>query len=605
MQQNQQQQQRPPAPNQNQQQQQQGTRNADQERVAVAIEFVQQYYSKFATKTELHNREHSKHRKKKLSKEDFEVFTCIGRGAFGEVRLCRYKNDPRGTIYVMKMVKKEVMIQKNHVTHVRTERNLMVDAGKDNDWLVKLYWTFQDQTYLYFIMEFAQGGDMMWWLIQKDTFEEPVARFYIAELVLAVYSLHQLDYAHRDLKPDNILLDSTGHLKLTDFGFAKRTPEASARLAQQALQATLNKDRMQQQHQQQQDPSAAGNSNINEQQRLQQLQQMAQQGVQVPQGMDPHTAFRLQRQAPGGRSLFFSTVGSPGYIAPEVLLQKGHDGSVDWWAVGVILYEMLYGYPPFYGDAGAHTGYKIARWKDYLDFPRNDANSNRVSPEAVDLIKRLVCDAKDRLSIEQILQHPFFRGVDWSNIRSQPAPFKVDVSGPLDTRYFDAVPEQPNQASSNNNASGHHHPHQQLQTLFYGFTSKDRDAPGVTMATQYNYTVQQPSGGGAAYGGPSGMMRNNSSNNQQQQQGSSAASPLANNINNQQQNNNSGSPIQQNIRNNNNNAGAAAVGSNNGSNASSQQVSQQSSVASSSNASTNNSNQQVEQGSGNAPTVWT
>ena len=148
---------------------------------------------------------------------DFEPIAIIGRGAFGEVRLVRHK--ATSTIYALKKVNKNEMIRKNQVQHVKSERNVLALA--ENPWVVDLSYTFQDEKYLYFVMEYLAGGDLMTILIKRDIIPEPEARFYLAECILAVESVHNLNYIHRDLKPDNILIDRYGHVKLADFGLCK------------------------------------------------------------------------------------------------------------------------------------------------------------------------------------------------------------------------------------------------------------------------------------------------------------------------------------------------------------------------------------------------
>lgn len=132
--------------------------------------------------------------------KDYDKIAVIGRGAFGEVRLVRDKQT--GQVAAMKMLKKTEMMKKNQVQHVRTERNLMADSGENNinEWIVELYSSFQDNEYLYLVMEYLPAGDMMTWLIQREYFTEEETRFYIAELVMAVGSIHALGYVHRDLK---------------------------------------------------------------------------------------------------------------------------------------------------------------------------------------------------------------------------------------------------------------------------------------------------------------------------------------------------------------------------------------------------------------------
>lgn len=118
-------------------------------------------------------------------------------------------------------MKKSDMINKNQLGHVNAERNFLVSA--DNPWIVGLKYSFQDERYLYLVMEYVPGGDLMTLLMKKDILPENEAKFYIAETILAVQSVHKMNYIHRDLKPDNILIDKEGHIKLSDFGLCKLT----------------------------------------------------------------------------------------------------------------------------------------------------------------------------------------------------------------------------------------------------------------------------------------------------------------------------------------------------------------------------------------------
>lgn len=153
-------------------------------------------------------------KRSRLGVEDFEPLKVIGRGAFGEVRLVQKKDT--GHVYAMKILRKADMLEKEQVAHVRAERDILVEA--DHQWVVKMYYSFQDPINLYLIMEFLPGGDMMTLLMKKDTLSEEFTQFYIAETALAIDSIHKLGFIHRDIKPDNLLLDAKGHLKLSDFG---------------------------------------------------------------------------------------------------------------------------------------------------------------------------------------------------------------------------------------------------------------------------------------------------------------------------------------------------------------------------------------------------
>ena len=154
--------------------------------------------------------------RKKMSIREFQPLTIIGRGAFGEVRICKQKST--GTIVAIKKMRKEEMLKKNQLMHVRTEKEIMT---ANNPWIVNLKYSFQDDYFLYLVMDYLPGGDLMNLLMKRDILTEDEARFYTAEMILAVDSVHKLNCIHRDLKPDNILIGKDGHIQLSDFGLAK------------------------------------------------------------------------------------------------------------------------------------------------------------------------------------------------------------------------------------------------------------------------------------------------------------------------------------------------------------------------------------------------
>lgn len=153
-------------------------------------------------------------KRSKMNKDMFERITTLGVGAFGEVHLVRKRDVCQ--LYAMKTLRKMDVYKRNQVAHVKAERDILAEA--DNEWVVKLYYSFQDRDNLYFVMDYIPGGDLMGLLIKFGIFDERLARFYIAELVLAIESVHKMGFIHRDIKPDNILIDKSGHIKLTDFG---------------------------------------------------------------------------------------------------------------------------------------------------------------------------------------------------------------------------------------------------------------------------------------------------------------------------------------------------------------------------------------------------
>ncbi|CAI9784915.1 unnamed protein product [Fraxinus pennsylvanica] len=345
-------------------------------------------------------------RRNKICVEDFDLLTIIGRGAYGEVRLCREKKS--GNIYAMKKLKKSEMLSRGQVEHVRAERNLLAEVA--SHFIVKLYYSFQDAEYLYLIMEYLPGGDMMTLLMREDTLSESVAKFYIAQSVLAIESIHKYNYIHRDIKPDNLLLDKNGHMKLSDFGLCK--PLDCRTLS------TVNEN------------EAMDDENIRQ---PMDIDGRFADAANVGNWRSPRE--QLQHWQMNRRKLAFSTVGTPDYIAPEVLLKKGYGMECDWWSLGAILYEMLVGYPPFYSDEPMTTCRKIVHWRNHLKFPED----SKLSPEAKDLICRLLCDVEHRLGTGgagQIKAHPWLKDIEWDKLYEMEAAFKPMVHGELDTQNF-------------------------------------------------------------------------------------------------------------------------------------------------------------------------
>ncbi|RLN54538.1 hypothetical protein BBJ29_009479 [Phytophthora kernoviae] len=349
-----------------------------------------------------------RHQRKRLAVGDFQPLAVIGRGAFGEVRLVRKRDS--GEIFALKSLEKSAMVLKNQVGHVKAERDILASADNDNNWLVTLHYSFQDDHRLYMVMEYLPGGDLMGLLMKEDTLNEATTRFYAAEMVLAIQSVHDLGYIHRDMKPDNVLLDAHGHLKLTDLGLCKKMDSRVDLLpiSQHAMDPT-------------QAAAAATAAATN--------------GGGGGDSVDSSRSRPFSRN----RQVAFSTVGTPDYIAPEVLAQKGYGKECDWWSMGVILYECLVGYPPFYADEPVQTCRKIVNWKQSFGFPP-EAKA-RLSPQCMDFIRRLVCNSENRLgtgSVEEIKRHPWFNGVDWTTLRSVRAPYVPPGGGP----QFDYVLSQ-------------------------------------------------------------------------------------------------------------------------------------------------------------------
>ena len=330
--------------------------------------------------SELGHAESEELRKNRIKQtiRDYESIKIIGRGAFGEVHVCRVKKT--GEIVAIKKIKKDEIIKKNQIIHIRNEQKFM--SKVKSPWIVELKASFQDNDFLYLVMEFLPGGDFMNLLIEKDKLTEEEAKFYTAELILAVESIHKLDCIHRDIKPDNILIDKTGHIKLSDFGLAK----VSEKLYEQNSTKTPNYNPNKRTHQK-----------------------------------------------------LYSCVGTAFYVAPEVLKKKGYSQEIDWWSVGVIFYEMLVGYAPFYAEETQEVINKVLG--KIWEVPEEI----NLSKEALDFMNRMMSDPNERLGkngSEEIKSHPFFKGVDWDNIRNNmKPPFIPDIENDYDTKYFETFEE--------------------------------------------------------------------------------------------------------------------------------------------------------------------
>ncbi|KAE9410545.1 AGC/NDR protein kinase [Gymnopus androsaceus JB14] len=366
-------------------------------------------------------------RRTRLGLDDFRTVKVIGKGAFGEVRLVQ-KTDT-GKIYAMKTLKKDEMLKKDQLAHVRAERDVLAESN--SHWVVQLFYSFQDPSYLYLIMEF----------LPDDTFSEDVTRFYIAECVLAIEAVHKLGFIHRDIKPDNILIDKDGHIKLSDFGLSTGFHKQHDSNYYQRLLESATKGP-------QTPNSAQGTRNS----------VMVNSINLTMSNKDQIATWKANR-----RKLAYSTVGTPDYIAPEIFLQKGYSNECDWWSLGAIMFECLVGYPPFCSESTHETYQKIMQWQQHLMFP----DDVHLSEEAEDLVRRLITNAEHRLNVEQIRQHPFFYGVDWDVIRSVDAPFVPRLSSATDSSYFptDEIEQAPEDAPADSSEAS-------KDLAFLGYTFK-------------------------------------------------------------------------------------------------------------------------------------
>lgn len=323
-------------------------------------------------------------KEKTVGLSDFELVAVLGRGGFGTVMQVRKKSS--GRVFAMKVFKKAELRRRRQVERTRTERDIIQHAH--HPYIVKLRYAFQTETKLYMVMDFAQGGDFFSFFRRfKNGIDEGWARIYLAELSLALQHLHDMSVVYRDLKPENVLMDSEGHALLADFGlsrdFAAREPD------------------------------------------------------------------NLEKMAASK-----SYCGTEQYMAPEMLLHRGHTFAVDWWGLGLLAHEMMASRHPFQGATRAGTLRNMVRSHPDLD--------PKLSKAATSLIRRLLAKrVHERLcGIEAIKSHAFFSApgdlVDFFKLekRQVPAPYVPDVTSELDTSNFDAeftregIPEDSTAAST-------------------------------------------------------------------------------------------------------------------------------------------------------------
>ncbi|XP_065202032.1 RAC serine/threonine-protein kinase [Planococcus citri] len=297
--------------------------------------------------------------KRKVTLENFEFLKVLGKGTFGKVILCREK--ATGHLYAIKILKKEVIIQKDEVAHTLTENRVLRTTS--HPFLISLKYSFQTADRLCFVMEYVNGGELFFHLSRERVFTEDRTRFYGAEIISALGYLHEEGIIYRDLKLENLLLDKDGHIKIADFGLCKED---------------------------------------------------------ITYGRTTKTF-----------------CGTPEYLAPEVLEDNDYGRAVDWWGIGVVMYEMMCGRLPFY-NRDHDVLFTLILMED-VKFPRT------ITPEARSLLSGLLIkDPNRRLGggpddAKEIMSHAFFNCINWSDLvqKKITPPFKPQVTSDTDTRYFD------------------------------------------------------------------------------------------------------------------------------------------------------------------------
>lgn len=300
-----------------------------------------------------------------LKLTDFNIIDTLGVGGFGRVELVQLKSEEAKT-FAMKILKKRHIVDTRQQEHIRSEKHIMTDAHCD--FIVRLYRTFKDSKYLYMLMEACLGGELWTILRDRGSFDDSITRFYTGCVVEAFAYLHAKGIIYRDLKPENLILDSRGYAKLVDFGFAKKI---------------------------------------------------------------------------GYCKKTWTFCGTPEYVAPEIILNKGHDVSADYWSLGILMYELLTGSPPFTGPDPMKTYNVILRGIDMIEFPK------KVTKNAANLIKKLCRDNPiERLGnlkngVKDIQKHKWFEGFNWEGLKkgTLTPPITPNVSSATDTSNFDSFPE--------------------------------------------------------------------------------------------------------------------------------------------------------------------
>ncbi|CCW64951.1 unnamed protein product [Phytomonas sp. EM1] len=295
---------------------------------------------------------------------DLELLETVGTGTFGRVRICRYKESSK--FCALKIMKKQEILRMKQVDHTLAEASILSEIC--HPFIVNMLKGYMDEEHLYILMEYIPGGELFSHLRKAGKFPNDVAKFYSAEVILAFEYLHSKEIVYRDLKPENLLLNHDGNIKITDFGFAKRVVDRT-----------------------------------------------------------------------------FTLCGTPEYLAPEIIQGKGHGKAVDWWALGILLYEMLVGYPPFFDEHPYRIYERILEGKvlfpHWVDAKAKDLIRGLLTP---DCSRRLGCRKR---GVQDIKHHNYYAGVDWDVVftRKVSAPIPIRFHRPGDTRYFDKYPESPHQ----------------------------------------------------------------------------------------------------------------------------------------------------------------
>ncbi|XP_051896580.1 cGMP-dependent protein kinase 2 [Pristis pectinata] len=294
---------------------------------------------------------------------NLEIIATLGVGGFGRVELVKMKNE--NVTFAVKCIKKKCIVDTRQQEHVHSEKKILEEAR--SPFIVTLFRSFKDNKYVYMLLEACLGGEIWSILRDRGCFDEFTSKFCISCVTEAFDYLHHIGVVYRDLKPENLMLDTEGYIKLVDFGFAKKI---------------------------------------------------------------------------GRGQKTWTFCGTPEYVAPEIILNKGHDFGVDFWSLGILVFELLTGSPPFSGYDQMMTYNLILKGVEKMDFPK------KITKRPEDMIRRLCKqNPNERLGnlkngINDIKKHRWFSGFNWEGlkVRTLSSPLKRELKGPTDYRYFDTYP---------------------------------------------------------------------------------------------------------------------------------------------------------------------
>lgn len=450
--------------------------------------------------------------------KDYDILKPISKGAYGSVYLSRKK--VTGDYFAIKVLKKSDMIAKNQTTNVKSERAIMM-VQSDKPYVARLFASFQNKDNLFLVMEYLPGGDLATLIKMMGSLPSEWTKQYISEVIVGVDDMHQLGIIHHDLKPDNLLIDSNGHVKLTDFGLSRaglirrhQHHPSSTRLSlsssygisgspiepknnsyhhrkrsststnysnhsgnnipSRSRQNSIKQDAMElhgsfniMREGSHDKPSSDSPSALHPTSEISALHRsdsqmsfsfmnLSRSSTPTPplisayHGRNSSTDTPVDLSTPNDLALFNpedsrqekSFFGTPDYLAPETIEGTGEDDSCDWWSVGCILFELLFGYPPFHASSPEKVFTNILSGTiEWPEFSSSEEKKSFESSDVKDLIENLlVVDPTKRLGFngaQEIKEHPYFKDVDWENVYEEEASFVPAVEHPEDTNYFD------------------------------------------------------------------------------------------------------------------------------------------------------------------------